>query len=77
MKYNNENVFIVLPSVIEGEKILQIPSNITIALKDKNNNYTEYNTNEKFYFFNNNEVRTDKKYIGAFNNDYTTISNYI
>ena len=76
-KYNNDNLFVVLPSIIKNNKIIQNPNDITIVQKEENNYYINVFNKEKVYYFNKDKLNEGIKYIGVFKNDLTSLSNYI
>lgn len=73
----DNNLYIVLPSKVEKEKFIQNPQDVTIVNKTEDNCYIDFLTNEEIYVFNRDELLEDKKYIGVFNGDLTTLRNYI
>lgn len=76
-KLKDNNLYIVLPSEVDGDKFIQKPKNITIVNKNEENSYIDFLTNEEIYVFNRDELTEDKKYIRVFNGDLTTLRNYI
>lgn len=75
--FKDNNIYIVLPSKVEEEKFIQNPQDVTIVNKTEDNCYIDFLTNEEIYVFNRDELLEDKKYIGVFNGDLTTLRNYI
>lgn len=76
-RYNSNNLFIILPSKVEEQKIVQNPNDITIVTKDKQNNYIDIFTNEEIYVFQREALQPEKKYIRVFRDDFTQLSNFV
>ena len=76
-KYLNENIYVGLPSKIEENNFVQKPKEVTIITKDEKNNYIVILNDEEIYVFERDELKSDKKYIGVFKNDLTSLANYV